>query len=152
MNFSYVWKVMSGLPLAYTAIIILLFAGAIVGALIALWNAVPLAFEHVIEMWRRHMRRTARRRRHAAQGNARQQGSVAECPQYDAPLSAGAGWGSPSKGWLVVAGCSAASILGGVALGYVLNHQPDQPSLNARLTEAVHDPARLRIDYELRSR
>lgn len=79
MNFSYVWKVMSGLPLAYTAIIILLSAGAIVGALIALWNAVPLTFEHLIEMWRRHMRRTARRRRHAAQGNARQQGSVAEC-------------------------------------------------------------------------
>jgi hypothetical protein len=39
-----------------------------------------------------------------------------------------------------------------LALGYVLNHQPDQPSHNARLTEAVHDPARLRIDYELRSR
>ncbi|MGZ5094595.1 MAG: hypothetical protein ACXWIP_25625 [Burkholderiales bacterium] len=152
MNFSYVWKVMSGLPVAYTTIIIVLFAGAIVGALIALWNAVPLALEHVIEMWKRHSRRTARKRRHSAQGTARQDANGVEHRYDDAPAVVAPGGRLASKAWLVVAGCSAASVLGGVALGYVLNRPPDKPSLNARLTEAVHDPARLRIDYELRSR
>jgi uncharacterized protein YneF (UPF0154 family) len=152
MNVSYVWKILSGLPLAEKVLILFLFAGAIVGAFIALWNAVPLAFEYSADMWHRRMRRKARRRWYTTRATASQRANVVDGRNLDALPHAAPNRGLSLNVWLAVAGCSAVSVLGGVALGYLLNRQPDHSSLSASLTEAARDPARLRIDYELRNR
>lgn len=151
MNYSYAWKIVSHLSPAETALVIMLCAGAIVVACIALWNAVPMGFEYSMELWHRRMRRNARKRWYARRELPRKARATQRI-DHDAPRAPRAGRGLPSKAWLAIAGCSAASVLAGVALGYILNRQPDHSSVNARLTEALRDPARLRIDYELRNR
>jgi hypothetical protein len=145
MHFSAIWKMVSGLPTAYIALIVLLVAGSIAGACIALWNVVPLAFEYARERWRRHMRR-ARRRGYAAVRTRVVPLDSEERTRDRAPHG-----GLSLKVWLAVAGCSAVSILGGIAVGYLLNRQPDHSSLSARLTEG-RDAVRLRIDHDLRKR
>ena len=138
---------MSGLPTAYIALIVLLVAGSIAGACIALWNVVPLAFEYSRERWRRHMRRRVRRRGYAAGRMRVVPVEMEERTRDRAPSHEGLSL----KVWLAVASCSAVSIVGGIAVGYLLNRQPDHSSLSARLTEG-RDAVRLRIDHDLRKR
>ena len=146
MRFSDIWKFISGLPTAYVALIVLLAAGSIAGACIALWNVVPLGFEYSRERWRRHMRRRARRRWRVARTPAAP--FVIEERAHDRARSH---LGLSLNAWLAVAGCSVVSVLGGIAVGYLLNRQPDHSSLSARMTEG-RDAIRLRIDHDLRKR
>jgi hypothetical protein len=147
MHFSNIWKMVSGLPTAHIALIVLLVAGSIAGACIALWNVVPLAFEYSRERWRRHMRRRARRRWHGVTRTPAAPVAIEE-RIHDRARSHRR---LSLKAWLAVVGCSAVSILGGIAVGYLLNRQPDHSSLSARLTEG-RDAVRLRIDHDLRKR
>jgi hypothetical protein len=150
MNFSHFWKMVAGLPTAYAALIVLLVAGSIVGACIALWNVVPLAFEYSRETWGRHMRHRARRRWSAMSRTPVERVQIEDRTRVPLPRMSHAGLSL--KVWFAVAGLSVVSVLGGVALGYLLNRQPDYSSLSARLTNGVRDSIQLRIDHDLRKR
>jgi hypothetical protein len=151
MNFTHIWKVVSGLSMTDKLLIFLLFTGTILGALIALWNVLPLAGAYCSALWQRHVRRRSRRRRHAARAYTR--ASLLDQQVLSRGMAPPAReTRMPRNAWLAVAGFSVVSVLGGIALGSLLSRPVPTPGRNAQLTEAVHDPARLRIDYELRKR
>jgi hypothetical protein len=143
MNFAYAWKVMAGVPVTDKILMIVLFAGATVGAAIALWNVAPLAAEYVGQLHRRYVRFQARRHR-------------AWVPRAGSSFERAAAAGAVDRGprlapWLVLAAFAAVSVIGGIALGLTVNRD-HEPAYSAQLTQAMPDAARLRIDYELRGR
>jgi hypothetical protein len=150
MNFSHFWKMVSGLPMTHAALIVLLLAGSIVGACIALWNVVPLAFEYSRQRWGRHIRRRARKRWYGATRTPLHRAEIED--QIRVPPLRMSHTGVSLKAWLAVAGVSVVSVLAGVGLGYLLNRQPDYPSVSAQLANGVRDSVRLRIDHDLRKR
>jgi hypothetical protein len=143
MNFTYAWKVMAGVPVTDKILMIVLFAGATVGAAVALWNVAPLAVEYGGQLHRRYVRFRARRHRTWV--------PRAGSSSFERAASGRADHGSRRAPWLVVAAFAAVSVIGGVALGFTLNRN-HEPTYSAQLTQATPDAAHLRIDYELRGR
>ena len=143
MNFSYAWKVMAGVPVTDKILMIVLFAGATVGAAVALWNVAPLAVEYAGDLRKRYLRFQARRHRMWV--------PRAGSASFERAASRGGDRGFRRAPWVVVAAFTAVSVIGGVALGLTLNRDHG-PAYSAQLTQAMPDAAHLRIDYELRGR
>ena len=143
MNFNHVWAAIASAPRTNTMLLALMFASAVVGALIALYISVPLACEHMRQYIAKRARRKARRRaRTAAPHPARPETARRG-------MGAGSAWSRKSVGALVT--CSLLVLAGVVTVGYLLD-APESSVLRAGDAEAAQGTARLRIDYELRAR